>query len=440
MRITLTDKTAFLITERWRFKVLHGGRGGGKSHAVARALVYLVARRRLRVLCTREVQKSLRESVHQLLSDVVSSLGLDSEFDVLEAEIRHRDGGVFVFSGLSTQTADSLKSYEGVDIVWVEEAHSVTKKSWQILVPTIRKEGSEIWVTFNPALQEDETYRRFVMQTPPRSKVVQINYPDNPWFSAELEESRAHDERTLTAELYRNIWLGEPIEISDGAIYANELKHLRRVNRIGQVPIVPHRAINTFWDLGTSVGNATAIWMHQRVGLADRFIKFVGGTGEGMEHWWRKAHAWKLDNAPPGTPWGVHHLPHDGANRLQARQLVTRRDILQDLINETPGARSQVVVVPRVDDLSVAIDLTRRRLLDAYFDEAGCSEGLAALKRYRYEWMEAEKRFSRTPLHNDASNPADAFRTWATGYKPEGPPPDSGIINAPPSSYVRGAY
>lgn len=423
MKLQLTSKLQFLITERWRYKVLHGGRAGGKSHAVARALIYLVARRRLRVLCTREVQKSLRESVHQLLSDTINAVGAGAEFQVLESEIRHRDGGVFLFAGLSTQTADSLKSYEGVDIVWVEEAHSVTARSWRILGPTIRKPGSEIWVTFNPSLAGDATYQRFAAgQPPPRSKVAQINYYDNPWRSQETEDERLNDLRTLTPELYANIWLGEPLETVEGAIYAAEMKHLRKMERIGDVPVSPSRPVNTFWDLGTSTGNATCVWLHQRVGLADRFPKAIGGTGGGMEHWWRQLEAWRLAN---GVKWGVHHLPHDGKQTLQARQLTNRQKILQELVNESPGAASPVVSVQRVDDLTVAIDLTRRRILDGYFDASGCAGGLAALKAYRYEWIESEKRYSRTPYHGPESNWADALRTWATGYKPEGPGPGS---------------
>jgi len=168
-----------------RYKVLYGGRGGAKSWGVARALLILGAQRPLRVLCAREVQKSLRDSVYRLLCDQIEALGLSSVYEALEAEIRGPGGTQFLFVGLSSVTIDSIKSYEGVDVAWVEEAHSVSDRSWQILMPTIRKPGSEIWVTFNPHLDSDPVYQRFVLAPHPDAWVQEVNWRDNPWRSEE---------------------------------------------------------------------------------------------------------------------------------------------------------------------------------------------------------------------------------------------------------------
>lgn len=192
-----------------RFKVLHGGRGGAKSHTVAQILLMVSMQRRLRILCTREVQKSLKQSSMQVLVDYITRLGLVPYFDVLKSEIRCRTtGSTFEFSGLRQHTVDSIKSFEGADIVWVEEAHSVSAHSWNVLIPTIRKSGSEIWVTFNPDQETDYVYDRFVKNTDPDALVIEINYADNPWFGPELETER-RKLKAINDDLYEHVWEGK---------------------------------------------------------------------------------------------------------------------------------------------------------------------------------------------------------------------------------------
>ncbi len=172
--------------------MLFGGRGGTKSWGAARALLIKAAKKPLRILCTREVQKSIKDSVHQLLSDQIEALGLGAQYQILTHEIRGANGSLIVFAGLADQTVESIKSLEGFDVVWVEEARSCSRRSWSILIPTIRKEGSEIWVTFNPELDTDETYRRFVLNPPPDAVVVKMGWQDNPWFPEVLERERQY--------------------------------------------------------------------------------------------------------------------------------------------------------------------------------------------------------------------------------------------------------
>ena len=180
-RLQLPEKLAPLFEPR-RYKVLHGGRGGGKSWSVAAVLLVMAADRPLRILCAREIQKSMRDSVHRLLRDQIVKMGMEQFYEVFDTEIRGANGSLFLFTGLQSHTVDSIKSFEGVDIVWVEEAHGVSKKSWDVLIPTIRKEGSEIWLTLNPDMDTDETYVRFIEAYSPDTWVVQINWRDNPWF------------------------------------------------------------------------------------------------------------------------------------------------------------------------------------------------------------------------------------------------------------------
>lgn len=178
-----------------------------------------------RVLCTREVQKSIAQSVHQLLCDQIELLGLTGHYSVTRDEIRGENGTLFVFAGLSDLTADSLKSYEGLTRVWVEEAHKVTRKSWDKLIPTVRREDSEIWISLNPELDTDETFVRFVLNPPQNARVVAINWRDNPWFPKVLADEREEFLRKVargerTQDDYNNIWEGQPRAAVEGAIYA----------------------------------------------------------------------------------------------------------------------------------------------------------------------------------------------------------------------------
>lgn len=208
MKVQICRKLAFFIAEDWRYKVAYGGRGASKSWGVADGLLLKAYKDPKRVLCTRELQNSIKDSVHRLLSDRIHFHGLQGFFNVTEHEIRGINGSLFLFKGLRTNTSE-IKSLEGVDICWVEEAQKVSRESWELLKPTIRNEDSEIWVTFNTGLETDPVYQMFVEHPPANAKVVKVNFDDNPWFPAVLEEERKHDEAT-NPNRYKNIWLGEP--------------------------------------------------------------------------------------------------------------------------------------------------------------------------------------------------------------------------------------
>ena len=196
------------LFEPHRYKVFYGGRGGGKSWAFADALISMTRQRRLRVLCARELQRSIRDSVHRLLVDCIRRRDLLSEFTVTETAIRHENGSEFLFAGLRHNVTE-LKSFEGVDICWVEEGQKVSAESWDILLPTIRKEHSEIWISMNPDGPQDPTWTDFIQSPKPDSLVVKVLYSDNPFFPATLEKERAECERR-DPDKYRWIWLGEP--------------------------------------------------------------------------------------------------------------------------------------------------------------------------------------------------------------------------------------
>lgn len=200
-----------------RYKVYYGGRGGAKSWAFARALLVKTATRPLRVLCARELQVSIADSVHRLLSDQVDALSLGALFTVQKASITSTPGAEFLFKGLR-HNAQEIKSLEGIDICWVEEAQSVSKDSWDLLIPTIRKSGSEIWISFNPGGPDDETWKRFVVSPPDGAIVQKVGWEDNPWFPDTLRAEMEYCRR-VDADAYAHIWGGEPKVISDAQIF-----------------------------------------------------------------------------------------------------------------------------------------------------------------------------------------------------------------------------
>jgi predicted phage terminase large subunit-like protein len=191
-----------------RYKVMFGGRGSGKSWNAARALLLLAAQKPLRVLCAREIQKSISESVHRLLGEQIPAMGLEGFYEVQQHSICGKNDSEFLFAGLRSQDISKVKSFEGADICWVEEAQTVSKRSWDVLIPTIRKPGSEIWVTFNPELEEDDTYQRFVVNPPEKSVLLKMNWSDNPWFPEELRAEMEHLKR-IDPNSYAHVWEGE---------------------------------------------------------------------------------------------------------------------------------------------------------------------------------------------------------------------------------------
>jgi phage terminase large subunit len=200
-----------------RYRVASGGRGSAKSHSFATGLVLRAITRPTRVLCCREIQRSIRESVHRLLSDRIEALGLSPWFDVREHSISAVNGSEAIFEGLFANIS-KIKSLEGVDIAYLEEAEAVTDRSLEVLIPTIRTPGSEIWLSLNPDATDDPVYSRFIAASPPHCRHVHVTYNDNPWFPIELERERAYLQ-SVDDDAYRHVWLGECRKASDAQIF-----------------------------------------------------------------------------------------------------------------------------------------------------------------------------------------------------------------------------
>lgn len=226
---TLQIKTASVLEPMLapsRYKALYGGRGSMKSHffselGVESALMHSG----FRMVCVREVQKSLKESAKRLIEDKIKAFGLTSEFTITHDEIRTPGGGVILFQGMSDHTAESIKSLEGFDVAWVEEAQTLSARSLEFLRPTIRKPGSELWFGWNPRNASDPVDKFFRGMEPPKGAIIiPVNYKDNPWFPDVMEEERLHDFKT-NPERYAHIWLGEYEPTAIGAIWNRQTFH-----------------------------------------------------------------------------------------------------------------------------------------------------------------------------------------------------------------------
>ncbi len=381
------------LFEPHRYKVFYGGRGGGRSWGCARALLVMAAREPLRVACVREVQESIKKSVHQLLKDQISLLGFDSFFDVQETVIKGRNGSEFTFSGLSTQTRDSIKSMEGCDVAWCEEAQSISGDSWNILIPTIRKPGSEIWITFNPSLESDETYQRFVLHPPPGSAVVKLNYHDNPWFPDVLEQERLHCKETNPDD-YPNIWEGDCKPAVEGAIYFKEIQESIARGRICRVPYDPMLRVHVVADLGFS--DFMAVCCVQKHLSEIRVINYIQDAGHALTYYSDELRKLRYN-------WGNFYLPHDGFSS-DIKSGITSAAILRRLGWNVP-ARDEI------NELSVeeGIRLTKQTFPQIYFDADKTGLLIEALKRYRRR-INRETQTAGAPLHDEHSNGADALR------------------------------
>jgi len=391
MKVDFPDKLAFLLTEKRRYKGAKGGRGSAKSWSFAQALLILGSTAKLRILCTREVQKSIKQSVHKLLKDQIDRLGLSAFYQVLENEIRGKNGTEFSFSGLSDQTVDSIKSFEGCDIVWVEEAQSVSKRSWKTLIPTIRKDGSEIWISFNPELETDETYDRFVTNAPEDCIVVDMNYTDNRWFPEVLEKERLHALATLPKAEYENIWEGKCMPAVVGAIYFNEVTACEEQKRVCNIPYDPMLKVHVVFDLGWN--DAMAISLVQRNLSEIRIIEYIEDSHKTLDHY-------SAELKKKNYNWGTVFLPHDG----QHKNIQTGKSA-----KETMEALNWTVEITPSMSVEDGIRAARMAFGRTYFDKNNTKRLQQCMKRYRRS-INQQTNEPGAPLHDEWSHGADNYR------------------------------
>jgi phage terminase large subunit len=400
-----------------RYKGAYGGRGGAKSHFFAEEMVLRCYERATRAACVREIQKDLKESVRQLICDKIAKFKLGNYFQILEGEIRGANGSLIIFKGMQTYNAESIKSLEGYDIVWVEEAQSLSATSLRVLRPTIRKEGSELWFSWNPRHDTDPVDAFFRGAGKPAAAeaiAVEVNWPDNPWFPEVLKREKDHDTAT-DPEMALHVWGGGYLLVSEGAYFAKLIAQAEREGRIGHFSHNPSRSVVTAWDIG--VDDYTAIWFVQDDGLMATVIDYYEASGDGPQQIVPEImpelddpellpeRLARLERAAPFR-YEKHQLPHDVKVREWGGGAKSRVQTLMELKLHpikvgVPSKDADKVAAIRALLPFVRFNNTRRVML-----------GVARLRRYSRRWNEAMQTYGDA-LHDINSHGASAFAEFA---------------------------
>ena len=360
----------------------------------------------LRVLCAREIQKSIGESVKALIDDKIKAMSLPG-FRSTDTYIEHVNGGGFHFVGLRTDP-DKIKSMEGLDIAWVEEANKVSRRALDLLIPTLRKEGSELWFSWNPEYDFDPVDAMFRGEhVPPNSIVRRVGYRDNPFFPQVLRDAMEFD-KLHNPDKYEHVWEGEYIKAHEGAYFTAQLRAARDEGRITRLALDPLLQVRAFWDLG--VTDSMAIWVAQWVGQEIRCLDYIEGQGQPLAYYLTELRSRGFDKA-------LCVLPHDGAH---PDMLTAKR--LEDHVRAA-GFPVQVVKNQGKGAAMKRVEAVRRAFPRISFDGDRCSSGLKALGAY-HERRDEERNIGLGPEHDWASHGADAFGLMCVVYdEPKKPQP-----------------
>ena len=390
-------KELFQPSKSWRHLIYKGGRSSGKSYQVALSRLILGSHKCLRGLCTREFQNSMDDSVKALLADLVRKYNL-KDWQVLDKELRNlKTGSEIHFKGLHNN-AQTIKSYEGVDWCWVEEAQSVSAESINTLIPTIRKEGSQIIWTYNPLTEHDPVKELVEDRYKDRGNayVLHINSDAvEDLLSPEIIEER-ETMRQDNPELFAHIWLGEPLTAKTGTVFGNQLARAEIDGRIGSVPYDASAGVYTAIDLG--IGDSTAIWWFQLVGQEIHFIDHYESSGEELGHYISI-----IKNKPYN--YTTHYLPHDAKQR-ELQTGMTRVEFF-----ENNGIHNIEVLRPTnfqlgQDDINI---IARPKFSRVWIDREKCERGLKCLRAYHYEYDDKNKILKNKPEHDWSSHSSSAF-------------------------------
>ena len=390
------------LLEPHRYKAAYGGRGSGKSHFFAGLMVERAyAEPGFRGVCIREVQKDLSESAKRLIEDKIGDFGLADQFDCQRAQIVTPGGGVIIFEGMQDHNAESIKSLEGFNVAWVEEAQTMSARSLTMLRPTIRSPGSELWFSWNPRRKVDPVDEFFRGETrTERAAVVRANWSDNPWFPAELEAERIED-LEKRPEQYAHIWEGDYAQIVDGAYYAKNLAEAK--DRITFVPRDPNMAVRTFWDLGRR--DHTSIWVAQFIGQRINVIDYIEGSGQSPGYYFDALRE-------RGYRGCMVYLPHDGS-RVGPENASGRS--YEDQASDA-GFDVQVIRNQGPSAAMLRIDAARRMFPRIWFNEETTTAGREALGAY-HERKDDKRQIGLGPEHDWSSHAADAFGLMCVAYE-----------------------
>ena len=384
----------------------YGGRGSAKTRSFAlmsaiRCYKWDMEGREGVILCGRQFMNSLDDSsLEEVKGAIRSQPWLEPHFDIGEKYITTTSGRIrYIFGGLD-RSIESIKSKARILLGWVDEAEPVTEEGWQTLIPTLREEDSELWITWNPKRKSAAVESRFRNPTDPRFKVVEMNWSDNPWFPAKLERDRQRDLKERP-EQYRHIWEGDFITALTGAYYSKHLLEARQQGRVGKVQPDPLMQVRAFWDIGFN--DSTAIWIAQFVGREIRVLDYYEAQGQPLAAHldWLRLRGWA--NV-------LCVLPHDGAHGnavtgIRFEDHIRQAGLKADTIeNQGKGAAMK------------RIEAARRLFPSIWFNEDTTRAGLDAIGWY-HEKRDEARNIGLGPDHDWSSHAADAFGLMAVAYE-----------------------
>lgn len=388
-------KELFQPSKQWRHIVYKGGRSSGKSTQIAISRLIKGSQKKLRGLCTREIQNSIQESVYKLLCDQIDKLGLGDWQKFNDRLVNRRTGSEIFFKGLHNNI-QSIKSIEGIDWCWIEEAQSVSADSINTLIPTIRKEGSELIWSYNPLTEHDAVQELIVDKADERTYVRHINSDEveqllSPEIIAEREKMRKDN-----PDMFAHVWLGQPLTAKTGTVFGKQIAQAEIDGRIGSVPYDASAGTYTAIDLG--IGDSTAIWWFQLVGQEIHFIDHYESSGEELGHYISI-----IKNKPYN--YTTHYLPHDAKQR-ELQTGLTRVEFF-----ENNGIHNIEVLRPTnftlgQDDINM---IARPKFSKVWIDRDKCARGLQCLRAYHYEYDEKNKLLKDKPEHDWSSHSSSAF-------------------------------
>lgn len=425
MEIDLPDYAQCLFQPS-RYKVLYGGRGGAKSWAIAIALLTIGMNRSIRVLCARELQVSIADSVHKLLSDIIhNNPGMAAFYEVQAKVIIGKNGTEFAFKGLK-HNSNEIKSYEGVDYCWIEEAQAVSDKSWELLIPTVRKDGSEIWLCFNPKNATDPTWQRFVLTHDDDAIVKKVGWQDNPFFPKVLDKERVKLQQN-DPEAYKHVYEGEFDTRHSGAVYAKFVRAGQISNLVKHDPAYP---VYTAWDKG--YGDATAIVFFQ-IGNGEVFIiDYFEDNQEDTKYYcqvlagreiivdqrdmdtgdviaWHYGEELEDHKHRQAYSYYQHYGPHDAGVKLMEAGG-------RSMVAQAKKFGVNMFIIPATSHIN-SEEALRTTLPKTWINSDRCKDLTHALMNYHYEYDEDRQRYSKLPYHDWSSNGCDAAEIMARVWR-----------------------
>jgi phage terminase large subunit len=408
-RIKLPPKLIPVFTGEARYRGAYGGRGSAKTRSFAkmtavRGYQWSKAGESGVILGGREFMNSLADSsMAEIKAAIESEPWLADHYDIGETYVRTKDRRIsYEFVGLR-HSLDSIKSKARIKLLWVDEAEPVTDTAWQKAIPSVREHDSEIWVTWNPERKVSATHKRFRLDPPTGSKIVEMNFSDNPWFPGVLEAERLED-LAKRPDQYEHVWGGGFKTITEGAYYAKGLSEAKAQGRIGQVSVDPLMSLRAYWDIGGTgaKADATSIWICQFIGGRINVLAYYEAQGQPLAthvNWLRQS----------GYGQAECFLPHDGA----------ANDKVHDASYESAlrAAGFSVTVIPNqgAGAASKRIEAGRRWLPRTYFNADTTEAGREALGAY-HERKDETRQLGLGPNHDWSSHAADSAGLMWSDY------------------------